>query len=146
MVDPPPTATKASKPPCVAKSIASRKETSVGSTRTRSKRANEIRLSRRDSRAVATGWSRARLESVSTITRCAFISARSIPTSRVTPGPKRMLEEASSNPYSTAMKPSSGNPHRSHPPAEPEDGKAHGGEDHRASDARRRGEHGERAA
>src|SRR6266851_1978827 len=103
MVDPPPTATNASKRPWVAKSIASRKETSVGSTRTRSKRANETWLSVRLSRTAATGGSLARLASVRTITRWAFISARSMPISRVTPGPKRMLEEASSNAYSRAI-------------------------------------------
>src|SRR5262249_8725458 len=140
MVDPPPTATKASKRPCVANSMASRKETSVGSTRTRSNRANWIPLSRRLSCTVAAGARRARFGSVSTITRLAFISARSMPTSRVAPRPTRMLEAASSYAYSRAMAPSSGGLERgngdqlSGPPPVPEDGDCHRAQDHRDAD------------
>src|SRR5262249_39419894 len=105
MVDPPPTATQASNPPSVAKVIASRNETSVGSTRTRSNSEWLIRLSRRLWRTVSTGCSFARRASVRTITFWTRISARSIPISRVTPRPNRMLEAAISNAYSSAMCP-----------------------------------------
>src|SRR4051794_19159603 len=60
-------------------------------------------LSRRLSSKVTTGWSLARFGSVSTSARFTFNSARSMPTSRVTPRPKRMAEAASSKAYSEAM-------------------------------------------
>src|SRR4051812_15467781 len=152
MVEPPPTATKESNSPCVAKSMASRKETSVGSTRTRSNSSKEMWFSRRLSTTVATGWSLARFWSVSTITRRAFISARSMPISRVTPLPKRMLEAASSNAFSRATGASLGGRRRGACrrtpglPPEPQNRKRHRAEDHRDADARQRGHERQRAA
>ena len=64
-----------------------------------------MRLSRRLWRTVSTGCSFASRASLRTITFWTPISARSIPISRVTPRPKRMLEAAISNAYSSAMRP-----------------------------------------
>src|SRR5438552_13333131 len=124
--------------------MASWKETSVGSTRTRSKSAYLMPLSRSDCSTVAAGGSFASRASVSTITLRAFISARSIPISRVTPRPKRMADDASSNAYSSDMGSPRGD--RSGAIAEPEHGQPHRHQHHRDADARQGGEQRQGAA
>src|SRR5437763_4037599 len=106
-------------------------------------------LSLRLSSTVATGCNRARFGSVSTITRFAPSSARSIPTSRVTPRPKRMAEAASSNAFSNVMGGFSDCGARlrgSRAEAGPDDGEGHEHEHREDADARQRGEEGEGAA
>ena len=103
IVDPPPTATNASNSPARANAIASRKDSSLGSTRTRSYSVKGTRLCSRDSSAVCTGGSDLNTGSVSTRACLTPSAARSIPTSRVTPKPKRTVEAAISKALSLSI-------------------------------------------
>src|SRR6266542_832408 len=105
MLEPPPTATKPSKPPSVAKRIASLNEPSVGSTRAWSYTTASMPAARSDSSATATGSSCATPGSVTSITRVAPSARRSLPTSRVAPGPYLMLEASIVNTASLAIVP-----------------------------------------
>src|SRR3954464_11586923 len=103
MVEPPPTATNPSNERSRAKAIASRNEVSVGSTRTLSYTTASIPFSSSDSIAIRTGGRSRTIEAVTRSTRLAPSSARSAPTSRVTPAPKRMLDTAISNAVSLVI-------------------------------------------
>ena len=100
IVDPPPTATTASGSRSMAASMAARKDASVGSTQTSAKMDARMSSASSEAIAVCTGGRSSKYGSVTNITLRTPRSARSAPSSRVTPGPKRMLEVASSTAYS----------------------------------------------
>ena len=83
--------------------MASLNETSVGSIRTRSKVTASMPSARRALRVFRTGSLRARLGSVTTMTRPAPSRLISWPTSEVTPGPNLMLEVSMEKAVSRSM-------------------------------------------
>ncbi len=103
ITDPPPTATNASIWRSRAKSMACWNDSSVGSTRTWSYSSNSTPLSCSDCNVRATAGSVFSSGSVSTSTRRVPIPSRSIPISRVTPQPNRMLDAAISKAISWYM-------------------------------------------
>ena len=87
MVEPPPTATYASKPPARAHAAAAENDASVGSTRTSEKTARDTPAASIDASAVENAAVRNTPASVKIATRVAPSARRSCPTSAVTPRP-----------------------------------------------------------
>ena len=92
IVLPPPTATIASKSPRATKSDASWKLRSVGSTETLSKTSYPMPASSSEAITVRPVGNSTNAGSITTTAFSIDMSARSMPTSDVVPGPKRMFE------------------------------------------------------